>query len=98
MEGSMSVMEEPAEVLDEISETGVNFGGTVTLFNDSIHTFEEVSNQLILALNCSEKKAFELAYIADTRGSVIVYTGDMEEAVRISSVLGEIGLITRITI
>ncbi|MPM72224.1 hypothetical protein SDC9_119197 [bioreactor metagenome] len=30
-----------------------NFGSRVILFNDDVHTFEEVANQLVKAIECS---------------------------------------------
>jgi ATP-dependent Clp protease adaptor protein ClpS len=84
--------------LDEETTTGTELGNKVTLFNDNYHTFDEVVNQIMLAIGAGEKEAFRLAYIADSRGSVVVYAGDINECVRVSDVLGAIGLKTTINI
>ena len=87
----------PIEVIDDETSTGTGFGNRVILFNDSVHTFDEVTSQIMLAVGASEKEAFRLAYIVDSRGSAIVYIGEMEDCIKVSDILGAIGLETRIT-
>lgn len=66
------------------------------LYDDDIHTFEEVISQLIKALGCSQAKAEEITYKVHFDGKAIVYEGTFEECLRINSVLLEIQLITEI--
>ncbi len=66
------------------------------LYDDDIHTFDEVINQLIKALGCSVAKAEELTYKVHEEGKAIVYEGSFEECLKINSVLQEIQLVTEI--
>lgn len=66
------------------------------LYDDDIHTFEEVINQLIKALGCSKAKAEELTYKVHNEGKATVFEGSFEECLKINSVLQEIQLVTEI--
>lgn len=68
----------------------------VILFNDDVHSFDEVIAQLVKALRCSTSHASALAHEAHTVGRAIVFEGDIEECLRVEGVLKEIGLITEI--
>ena len=83
--------------LEEISLIDyIAFGTRVLLFNDEIHTFDEVANQIIKAINCDFEKAMQLANEVHNSGKAVVYEGNLEECLRVSSVLEEIALITQI--
>lgn len=66
------------------------------LYNDEVHTFDEVINQLIKALGCSLMKAEELTYKVHTKGKAMVYEGSFEECFQRNTVLKEIQLVTEI--
>ena len=66
------------------------------LFDDDIHTFDEVINQLIKALSCPVSKAEELTVKVHKEGKAQVYEGAFEECLQINSVLQEIQLVTEI--
>jgi len=66
------------------------------LFNDDIHTFDEVILQLIKAIGCSASRAQKMAWTVHTEGKVTVMTGAFEECLRAEGVLAEIGLVTEI--
>lgn len=66
------------------------------LYNDEIHTIEEVINQLIKALGCSRNKAEELTLEVHNRGKAVVFKGSFEECFEKNSILAEIQLITEI--
>lgn len=66
------------------------------LFDDDIHTFDEVIEQLMKATGCSLAKAEELTWKVHNEGKAIVHEGEFEECLRIDSVLKEIQLITEI--
>lgn len=76
------------------TEVGLPF--KVILFNDNVHTFDEVISQLIKATGCSSGKAEALAWEVHTKGKAVVYTGDLSECLKVSSVLEEIALHTQI--
>lgn len=70
----------------------------VLLFNDDIHTFDEVIGQLIKATGCDSARAEALAWEVHTRGLAAVFEGPMNECLRVSSVLEEIALHTKIEV
>jgi ATP-dependent Clp protease adapter protein ClpS len=68
----------------------------VFLFDDDIHTFDEVINQLIKALNCEPPHAEELTFKVHNNGKATVYEGTFEACFEVNGVLKEIQLITEI--
>jgi ATP-dependent Clp protease adaptor protein ClpS len=68
----------------------------VILFNDEIHTFEEVVRQLIKATGCAEERAWQHAWTVHTHGKDCVYEGSFDECFRVQGVLREIQLVTQI--
>lgn len=66
------------------------------LYDDDVHTFDEVINQLIKALNCGIPEAEELTWKVHNDGKAVVYEGTFEDCLKINSVLQEIELITEI--
>jgi ATP-dependent Clp protease adapter protein ClpS len=88
----------PLEQSETLDETGVAHPATVILFNDEVHTFEEVIAQLVKALRCSSSRAEELALEAHTRGKAAVFTGPLVRCMEVSSILEEIALMTQIEV
>ncbi|MFW5955749.1 MAG: ATP-dependent Clp protease adaptor ClpS [Rhodothermales bacterium] len=84
------VLEE--EETDEVSDTPWR----VILYNDDVHTFEEVILQIIKATGCTTSHAERKAWEVHTRGQAEVYEGVFEECFRVQGVLREIQLITEI--
>ena len=70
----------------------------VILFNDDVHTFEEVITQLMKALRCIEQKAEALAMEVHNNGKAAVYTGEILRCMEVSHVLEEIKLMTQIEV
>lgn len=68
----------------------------VILYNDNVHTFDEVIMQLVKATGCSTAEAEQKAWEVHTRGKAMVYEGTFEECFRVQSVLREIELVTEI--
>ncbi|MDX1618987.1 MAG: ATP-dependent Clp protease adaptor ClpS [Balneolaceae bacterium] len=68
----------------------------VILYNDEIHTFDEVIEQLIKATGCSQGKAEKLTFKVHNEGKANVYEGSFEECFEVNGVLKEIQLITEI--
>jgi len=85
-------------VIDESIDdgTGNGLGTKVVLFNDNYHTFDQVINQLMKAINCSEETAFYHANTIHTKGQSDVFKGDIQKCLRVSSILNEINLKTQI--
>ncbi len=68
----------------------------VILYNDNVHTFDEVISQVCKAVGCSEDHAASVAWEVHTRGQSLVFEGDMFECLKVSSVLEEIALHTQV--
>ncbi len=68
----------------------------VILYNDEIHTFEDVITQIIKATGCSAGRAEKLAWEVHTNGKAAVYEGSFEECFQVQAVLREIQLVTEI--
>lgn len=68
----------------------------VLLFNDNVHTFEDVIVQLMKAIHCTPEQGEAYAWEVHTRGKACVYTGEMVECIRVSNILEEIALHTQI--
>ncbi len=88
----------PTEIQQDDQDVLTQDPAKVILFNDEIHTFDEVINQLIKAIRCSTEKAESLAWEVHNNGKAVVYTGEMQECLRVNSVLEEIALHTQIEI
>lgn len=66
------------------------------LYDDDIHTFEEVISQLMKATGCSLAEAEEKTWKVHNEGKALVHEGEFEECLRIDGVLKEIQLVTEI--
>ena len=84
------------ELLDEEISTNLDSPWRVILYNDQIHTFDEVIVQLVKATGCSISQAEAYAWRAHVQGKAGVFEGSFEECLRVKSVLDEIALITEI--
>ena len=84
-----------AETITEVT-SDVNISSRVVLYNDDWHTFEEVINQLIIAVKCSFERARDFAFEVHVRGKAIVFSGSLSKCLQVSSVLEEISLHTQI--
>jgi len=68
----------------------------VVLYNDNIHTFDEVILQLQKATGCSAQRAEKIAFEAHNRGKAVAYSGEFNECFRVMGVLREIQLVVEI--
>jgi ATP-dependent Clp protease adapter protein ClpS len=87
---------EVEEVEEEDERSGTDEPWTVILFNDEVHTFEEVIGQIIKATGCPRGKAEDLTWTVHNEGKATVFEGDFEECFEVQSVLKEIQLVTEI--
>lgn len=83
-------------VVETMEEELLDTPWTLILYDDDIHTFEEVIYQLIKALGCTMEKAEKITYTVHNEGKALVYQGSFEECLKINAVLQEIQLITEI--
>jgi ATP-dependent Clp protease adapter protein ClpS len=79
-------------------EVQVHEPAKVVLFNDDIHTFDEVITQLIKATRCGTDKAEALAWEVHTQGRAIVFAGELVRCMEVSGILEEIQLMTQIEV
>lgn len=85
------------EVLEkEEEEDQENTPWRVILYDDDIHTFEEVIGQLIKALKCNRPHAEELTYKVHNDGKAEVFKGSFEDCFEVNGILKEIQLVTEI--
>ncbi|MEW6506258.1 MAG: ATP-dependent Clp protease adaptor ClpS [Bacteroidota bacterium] len=77
-------------------ETTIGFPYKVILFNDEVHSFDEVINQLMKAINCSFDIARSLTFEVHVKGKAVVFNGELSECLKVSSILEEIALHTQI--
>lgn len=71
---------------------------TVVLYNDEIHTFDEVINQIIKATGCNQSRAEALTLEVHNTGKAAVFEGAMPECLKVSGTLEEIALHTQIEV
>lgn len=88
----------PQEEHDEIDDVATEEPAKVILFNDEVHTFEEVILQLMKAIKCTQTRAEALALEVHNTGKAMVYAGEMIRCMEVSGVLEEIKLMTQIEV
>ena len=81
---------------DVIVEEEIGLAAKVVLYNDEEHTFEEVIYQIMYATGCTEGRAEELTTEVHFNGKAVVYDGNMDTCIRVSTRLEEIALHTQI--
>jgi ATP-dependent Clp protease adaptor protein ClpS len=88
----------PKVDIEKDIDVAIKEPATVILFNDEIHTFDEVIEQLIKALRCDTTKAEALTWEVHNSGKAAVFKGEMSECLKVNSVLEEIALHTQIEV
>ena len=95
--GPLSVPETDVErEVHDLDEERLDSPWRVILFNDHIHSFEEVILQLMKATRCTVEEAERYAWEAHRKGKAAVYEGSFEECFHVQGVLREIQLVTEI--
>lgn len=82
--------------VEEETEERLDTPWSVILYNDDVHTFEEVIAQLVKAIECTMEEAEYLAWTAHSEGKATVFEGTFEECFRVQGVLREIQLVTEV--
>lgn len=83
-------------ILDDDIGIRIDAPWKVVLYNDDIHTFDEVILQLQKAIGCSAQRAESIAFEAHHRGKAVAYSGEFNECFRVMGVLREIQLVVEI--
>jgi ATP-dependent Clp protease adaptor protein ClpS len=92
----MPVLEVPeSETLDRTDDWEGHVW-QVILYNDDYHLFDQVVAQVQKATGYPYRRAYAITLEAHTTGRAVVWAGDIEECLRVESVLREIGLHTDI--
>lgn len=68
----------------------------IILFNDEVHTGNEVVSQIMKATGYPFDKASEIMWEAHSNGRAIVFSGNRERCELVESILAEIKLSTQI--
>ena len=68
----------------------------VVLFNDEVHSFDEVILQIQKATGYSLERASEITFRVHNNGKAVVYIGDKEPCEKVAGVLGQIKLIVQV--
>jgi ATP-dependent Clp protease adaptor protein ClpS len=88
-----TITQHEEEVLDEVK---VQHPSKAILFNDEVHTFDEVIHQIMKATGCDLPTAEAMTWEVHNTGKSCVYTGDLIKCLQVTSVLEEIELMTQI--
>ena len=91
-----AVTPEVEVIVEEETEEHLDDPWKVVLYNDAIHSFDEVILQLIKATGCSTEDAARIAWQAHMMGKAMAYQGTFDECFRVQGVLHEIQLVTEI--
>lgn len=83
------------EVLDEVK---VQHPAKAILFNDEVHTFDEVTSQIIKAVGCDHATAERMTLEVHHTGKSCVYTGELVKCLQVTSILEEIELMTQVEV
>lgn len=81
---------------EEKTDQAIDKPWRLILYDDDIHTFDEVIEQLMKATGCSLSKAEDLTWKVHNEGKATVHEGEFEECLKIDGVLKEIQLVTEI--
>jgi ATP-dependent Clp protease adapter protein ClpS len=68
----------------------------VVLFNDEVHSFDEVILQIQKATGYALEKAFELTMRVHHNGKALIYVGDKETCEKVGTILKQIQLIVQV--
>lgn len=68
---------------------GVSINGPwiVILYNCDCHSFDDVAETLVKAIECTIDEAYAIAFRVHTEGRAIVFSGSFEECERVASVI-----------
>ena len=96
-------MNQTEEILDVETTDGTTTSDTpkVIVFNDNVHTFDDVINQCIKAnaavgVSMTHAQADAIAQEVHTKGKAVAYGGEMEKCIAVSAILEAIALHTQI--
>lgn len=85
-------------IIQEIMRLGEKHdpGYRVILFNDDVHSMDEVVFQIQKATGYSLEKAEAIMFEAHSSGQAVVYCGDLQECKKVADVLMQINLMVSV--
>ncbi|MFQ5543561.1 MAG: ATP-dependent Clp protease adaptor ClpS [Nitrospiria bacterium] len=86
------VLDRPESAVLNEDETEEAKPWQVTIFDDDVHTIDEVIFQVQKATGVSLEVAFEVTMEVHTQGQSICYAGILEKCEQVASILREISL------
>jgi ATP-dependent Clp protease adapter protein ClpS len=89
-------LQRPLQQEEKDTDVLIEQPAKVILFNDEIHSFDEVIGQIIKATGCDTTKAETLTWEVHTSGKAMVFEGPMDNCLKVSHILEEIALNTQI--
>lgn len=95
---SSTAIEKPVKRKEVDTDVLTQEPAKVILYNDEIHTFEEVIGQLMKAIGCGTSRAEALTWEVHAAGKAGVYEGTMDDCLKVSAILEEIALHTQIEV
>ncbi|MFA6468862.1 MAG: ATP-dependent Clp protease adaptor ClpS [Bacteroidota bacterium] len=89
------IIQTEEEVIDEVK---TQHPAKAILFNDEVHTFDEVIYQIIKATGCDQPTAERMTLEVHHTGKSCVYTGELVKCLQVTSILEEIELMTQVEV
>ena len=83
-------------VVEEETTERLDAPWKVLLFNDSVHSFDDVILQIMKAIGCPQIEAEGIAFEAHVKGKALVYAGAFSKRFQIVGILREIQLVVEI--
>lgn len=87
---------EEETIVDDATDERIKEPWKVILYNDDIHSFDEVILQLRKATGCTDERAAQIAFEAHTNGKAIAYSGSFPKCFKVMGILRQIQLIVEI--
>ena len=86
----------PFEVTDTLEKIKLGNPWMTLLFNDEVHSFDEVILQIQKATGYSLERAVGLTFQVHQKGKAVVYIGLKDKCERVAAILEQIHLITQV--
>jgi len=91
-------MPQVEELIAPIDIDTTTEGFTLILYNDSVHSFEDVTEQVMRATGFGFNKAEAITLEAHSKGRAVVLSGGLDICIKAQHVLEEIALRTSIEV
>jgi ATP-dependent Clp protease adapter protein ClpS len=96
MERSVKTLVKTAVETEISSSVELGNPWQVLLYNDEVHSFDEVILQIQKATGYALERAVELTLMVHNNGKALVYVGEKEKCERVAAILNQIQLTTSV--